>query len=880
MFLLLGNFLSAQSIVSGVVTDSIAQPIPSANVYLKRVSNQAIIAFAYTNTKGAYTIQTDAIDSLLISFSALGYATQEVPILLDKNSLQEHNAQLFTTSYALDEVVISAERAITEKKDTIVFNAASFKQGEESVVQDLLKKLPGVDVSDTGVIKVDGKEVEKVMVEGDDFFKKGYRLLTKNLDVNAVDKVEVLRRYSGNRLLQGIEESEKVAINLKLDEGFKRDWFGNLSPAYGVVSENRYDVDATLSSFGKKNKYFLIGSLNNIGVDASEDIQGLINPQSYTEEVGTVGEDQRVNSLISLDTEVPGLKKERTNFNDAELVSLNTIFKINSKVNIKLLGLFNGDDAQFNRNSEDTFVGNSISFTNLETYQQRKASTIGFGRAELIYDISNSKVLEYEGKYTISDENSNTNVIFNTVPNSENLSTTADFHDHNLKYSYRFKVNKVLLLTARYLNEKKPQSYTSDRFLFDELFPSAENVEGVLQYNKSNFWYSGFKALVIDRKKNKDVLHYSIGYNVREDDLQSDFILQETTGTFFEPDAYKNRTSYTTQDLYVHAEYRKKIEDFGVTLDLEGHQLYNELETVDKTQQETPAFLNSKLKIDWEINKTNKLFGFIQNSSSNATIGEVYPQYVQTGYQNFERGLGNFNQQQATQIFTGYTLGNFGDRFIANVSLAYTKHHNFLSTDAQITQNVIQSTKLRIPNREFYSANARLERYMKFIRNNIKIKLSYSKSEFKNRVNGLNRSIENQNYRYGFELRSGFRGIFNYHFGTTWNLQKIYSNNKNTRAQNTSFLDLYFVLNPKLNLQLQTERYYFNNIQNDKNAYYFADLELKYQPGNSNMSFMLIGKNLFNTNTYRSFTVTDTYISTTAYRVLPRYLMLKVNLKF
>jgi hypothetical protein len=288
------------------------------------------------------------------------------------------------------------------------------------------------------------------------------------------------------------------------------------------------------------------------------------------------------------------------------------------------------------------------------------------------------------------------------------------------------------------------------------------------------------------------------------------------------------------------------------------------------------------LDFSWEINKTNKIFAFAENINSNARISDVYTNHILTGYRSFSRGTGEFNQLNSTRIFAGYNLGNFGDRFIANIAVSYIKDNDFLSTNTVLAQNFIQTTKLIIPDREFYSANAGLDRYIRFVRNNIKIKFAYSQAEFKNIVNSTNlRSVKNHNYEYGFEIRSGFRGIFNYHFGTTWNTTEIETKTvTNTATQNTSFLDLSFVLNSRLNLQLQSERYYFNNLENDDDTYYFLDFEINYTPKNKNLNFSLIGNNVLDTRVFRNYSISDTNISSTEYRLLPTYVLLKASYRF
>ncbi len=118
-----------------------------------------------------------------------------------------------------------------------MFNADSFKQGNEQVIEDLLRKIPGLNIDSDGTIKVGNQEIEKVMIDGDDMFEKGYKILTKNMPVNPVDKIELLQNYSNNKHLKGIENSEKVALNLTLKDDYKRTWFGNTNLGYGLFQK-------------------------------------------------------------------------------------------------------------------------------------------------------------------------------------------------------------------------------------------------------------------------------------------------------------------------------------------------------------------------------------------------------------------------------------------------------------------------------------------------------------------------------------------------------------------------------------------------------------------------------------------------------------------
>ena len=142
------------------------------------------------------------------------------------------------------------------------------------------------------------------------------------------------------------------------------------------------------------------------------------------------------------------------------------------------------------------------------------------------------------------------------------------------------------------------------------------------------------------------------------------------------------------------------------------------------------------------------------------------------------------------------------------------------------------------------------------------------------------REVKSINAAYGLELRSGFRGIFNYHFGTKWNYNEVQTTTKNSFTDNMSFLDLSLVFNEKFNVQIQSERYLFGNLEKENNKYYFLDLEARYVFKENKLTFSLSGNNLLNTETFRNYSISDINISKTEYRLQPRYLLLKVEFRF
>ncbi|HBS12739.1 MAG TPA: hypothetical protein DEO36_09395, partial [Flavobacteriaceae bacterium] len=300
------------------ITDTNNQPIPYVNVLIKSDSTNVIFTYTYSKENGNYTLKTNKKGKFRLSFSSLGYKKQTIPIEITAATKEIiKNIILTEEAFLLDEVIIQSERTIKIKKDTVEIKANSYLTENDETVEDLLKKIPGVTISSEGTIKIGNQEIEKLMIDGDDFFDKGYKILSKNMPPDQIDKIQLLQKYSNNKLLKDIEHSDKVAVNLVLKDNGKRQWFGNFTLGYDVTLNNRYSLKSYLMNFGKKNKYILLSNFNNVGYDATGDINHLIRPFRYGEPA-SIGDNQSAYPLLNLSSFTPNFKASRTNFNNAE----------------------------------------------------------------------------------------------------------------------------------------------------------------------------------------------------------------------------------------------------------------------------------------------------------------------------------------------------------------------------------------------------------------------------------------------------------------------------------------------------------------------------------------------------------------------------------
>lgn len=288
------NALSAQIVITGVIKDSSNKPLAFATISLLNKADSTFQAMAVSDKAGRYELKESKEGNYLLQASFVGYYTEYKPIAITNaasnltyNFVMQNNGGVL-----LPNVEISAERVpIKLKGDTLEYNAGSFKTKPDAVVEDLLKKLPGVQVDANGKLKAMGKDVKKVLVDGKEFFGDDPLIATKNLPANAVSKVQTYEGKNDNSLFTGIDDGEKdMTINLILKNDKKRGYFGDVMVGGGT--QDRYEASIKGFKFNKKEQIAVLGLHNNINkfgfsfkdyVNFNGGITGLLNGNSSLE---------------------------------------------------------------------------------------------------------------------------------------------------------------------------------------------------------------------------------------------------------------------------------------------------------------------------------------------------------------------------------------------------------------------------------------------------------------------------------------------------------------------------------------------------------------------------------------------------------------------
>lgn len=262
--------LSAQkkSNVTGRVLDSeSAEALSYATVQILKSDSTSMIGGAATNLNGYYTVKNIPAGNYVMKVSYIGYHSffRQLEVKSGQTEVNGGTILMTPNSVMLQEAVVQGTmRQVEVKEDTLIFNADAFKTPEGSVLEELIRKLPGAEVGDDGSIKINGKPVSKILVDGKEFFSNDKSMAMKNLPTYIVDKVKTYDKQSDMAKMTGIDDGEEeTVIDLSIKKGMKNGWFGNFD--LGAGTKERFANRAMVSRFADQTQITAVGQYNNTG---------------------------------------------------------------------------------------------------------------------------------------------------------------------------------------------------------------------------------------------------------------------------------------------------------------------------------------------------------------------------------------------------------------------------------------------------------------------------------------------------------------------------------------------------------------------------------------------------------------------------------------
>ena len=533
-------FYASAITISGRAIDSNDKTgLAGATIKLVRANRDStIVKGVSTDEDGNFWLTGVTRGRYVVSISYIGYknAHKNITVTKDSRDMKLGDVALEPSSIMLKEAVVTAVKTeIVVKEDTVEYNADSYKTQPNAVVEDLLKRLPGVEVGTDGKITANGKEVTKILIDGKEFFADDTKVGTKNLPVNIVDKVQVVDRKSDLARLTGVDDGEdETVINLSVKKGMNNGWFGNVSAGYGT--DNRYEGNFMINRFSDGNQFTILGGGNNT------------NNMGFT------------NGAASRFSRFGGGNGINTNQNIGFNFNAGTKDSEKFRAGGHLMYSHSDQDSR-NRNNRQYLFTDSTSYSNSNTVSRDESHNIN-GSFRLKWEIDSFNTLEFRPNFSLNFNESNKADSTHTLDGNRRDVNYSYNGDHSEGKSYEFggqivynhKVKshpgRSFSVQVRYnfsdVNEDG-NSLTKNRyFLFDD------STQVISQIDENHRWNNNIngrltwteplgdikKALFLDvsyraqyRFNNADKLVYDVPYNSFDEEARRIYRYNQLLGS-------------------------------------------------------------------------------------------------------------------------------------------------------------------------------------------------------------------------------------------------------------------------------------------------------------------------------------------------------------
>lgn len=883
----------AQSVkLEGLITDSKTVGLEMANVMAVNKNTKAMDAYAITNDKGKFILNLKPNTSYVLKVSYLGMQNKELEIgTTSENSIK--NIALEEGGIELDGVEIVREMPVSIKGDTIVYNADSFKSGTERKLEDILKKLPGVEVNADGEIEVEGKRVTKLMVEGKDFFDGDTKLGVKNIPADAIDKIQVLRNYSEIGALKSVENNQdNIAMNIKLKSGKKNFWFGDMTAGIGVAhEESRYLINPKLFFYSPKYSINLITNFNNIG-------ELPLTVQDYFKFTGGFrGMMQKGGSSFNVSSNDLGislLRNNRAKEIETKFGATNFAYNVNKAWTLSGFGILSSSFTDLETSSQTNILQpNSSEIFSTENRQEitNQKSNLGLFKLSSSYKPTSKFQFDYDVLTKLSKQDENNSLLRESIINNnsktENINTIKNQDpisvNQNLSLYFTQSDKNIFAFEMQHLYQEEDPFYNAN--LQSQPFSLAGYVAG---QDRNNINQSRFvKTNKIDSKLDyyymvtpKSNINVTLGNTYSYQNFNSSIfqILDNETVNNLTNNANINDVKYNFNDTFLGLHYKILSGKFTFTpgVSLHSYNMTNEQLGTSNSQnffRALPDFLAI-----YQIKKAETLTYNFSYTNNFTDINRLAEGFVFSNYNSLTKGnrfLENATVQEHSLRYFKYNMFNFEN--ITAVA-SYSKRVDAIKTSAVF--NGVNQTSSPF-NSDFADetllGNGSYGRsFLKNYKASFGASLNWSK--FNNIQNNVLSKNESFTQNYTFKASTNYKNMPNLELG--YNIVTNDYNNTTFYTEKPFARMDYFFLN-SFSFVAEYELYhYYNNAKTVNNEYDFLSASLIYQKKGSKLEYKVSGTNLLNTTSLNDDNFTQFATRTSQYTVQPRYVIfsLKYNL--
>ncbi|PQJ15368.1 carboxypeptidase-like regulatory domain-containing protein [Aureicoccus marinus] len=459
LLMLLSTSVFSQITLEGKVKDSLNQPLELVNVFAVEIESKALAGYGITSKDGVFKIDLRKNTTYNVQISYVGLKSISDTISTKEEDLVRD--YIMQPDNVLDEVELVYEIPVKIQGDTIIYNADSYKNGTERKLEDVLEKLPGVEINEDGQVEVEGKVVNKLMVNGKDFFDGDTKLATKNIPSKAVDKIQVLRNYAEVGQLRSVANNQdNVALNIKLKEGKESFWFGDITAGGGKSpDDDLYLLQPKLFFYSPEYSINFIGDINNTGEVAltRRDIRnfggGFRSPSRSSGTQLNLGD----NSLNFLTNQNNALEIEN------KLGSMNFSYSPSKKLDLSGFMIFNSSRILSRETSSIQYTDPELGIPDEDTEQtSRESSNQALVKLSASFQPNINNQMDYDVLARMSKDSQDQRLFSSVIGNTDQRDEVNPYSiNQNLNYYFTLDENNIFALEAQHLLRDEDPFYNA-----------------------------------------------------------------------------------------------------------------------------------------------------------------------------------------------------------------------------------------------------------------------------------------------------------------------------------------------------------------------------------------------------------------------------------
>lgn len=879
IFTALVTSVSAQPYpIRGTLKSGEGRPVPYANVIIRNTQNR-IVAFNASDTAGNFVIilpPANRPDSMRLQINHLGYTSVDTPLTPIKH---HYNIRMEEQSIDLSEVEVKSRPRIDTRGDTLEYDVGSFAGAEDRSIGDVLRRMPGIEVSESGAIKFNGQAIANFYIDGDDQLDDRYSVGTKTIPHAMVKGIEVLQNHQPLNVLRNKELSNRVSLNLVIKDEAKLRLTGQVKLGAGLP--HQYDGELNSILFNKKYKMLNLAKANNVGTDLTVDFTAF----NVSNILSAVGNSRPSTLLFTGTAGNPALPKHRYYLNNSGSINANNLVNLRNglqlKSNVNLL--LDRNKLAYNSYSELYLGDDTIRYTERQD----------IGRDPFLTDVSLTAMANNDNYYfsnilkvAYSGETGASSLLSNNIDMSQRLRNRVRDFSNTLEYTPALG-NRDIVYLSWYLNHyNQPQTLTIRPGINADVLNEGVPFRNINQFAETPTWFSRASAAY---RLTKGIIkqRYRGGMVNEWQQLRSALRLtqadgRETTYSGSEDNnLYWNRHQLFVDGTY---EYERGRMEASLTLPLTGQRITYIDPNFGLDEQVTQLLFNPLIQVKRMINAEDYVSFNYSFTNQIGNINGVFRGAILDNYRNIRANDAALQEQRGHNTGLRYHFQRAIKMLFINAGISYNQSMANTIASSVVTDDIVRTVLLPFHN-DVSSVNADvgISKYIFALGATASLKSSWSTIRSNQLLNDESLPFSNISFMLspGIEARLFGRISITYDGTGTWMTSRLIGreaaaiiDDRQIRLFDQSVALTYSPFRNTF-LRINGRHQYTSQQQAQDISYFFVDANIRHRLNKWHTELELDLTNLANITAYETYGLSANRFSHSQYRLRGRMAVLK-----